>query len=173
MRNRTFTNNKTLLLIATGLLVTLIAASCAQSPLQVTTIPVPTAALPQQTSAASTATTASSIQVLPTQTGQAQAVATVTPSSPAPLVSFAKDVLPIFQANCTGCHGSNRQAAGLDFSSYASLMNGAPVIVPNDPNNSQLLQAVIQGFMPRGGNPLSAQDIQTITDWINAGAPNN
>ncbi len=91
--------------------------------------------------------------------------------------SFAIDVLPIFQAKCTVCHGT---MGGWDGSSYTGVMaTGAhtPVVIPGDAINSLLVQK-LQGtqqtgsIMPPSGK-LSDTEIQIIIDWINAGAPDN
>ena len=91
-------------------------------------------------------------------------------------VGFAADVLPIFEANCQRCHGTTRTDAGLSLSSYAGVMAGAsgnPVVVPGSADTSLLVQQITTGRMPRGGSKLSDADIQTISDWVNAGAPDN
>lgn len=88
-------------------------------------------------------------------------------------VSFSNDVWPIFQANCSGCHGAS---GGLNLASYDTLMAGGRhgmVIVPGDAESSRLVQYVESGRMPPSGNRLSTEEIQTIKDWVNAGAPNN
>lgn len=87
--------------------------------------------------------------------------------------SFSSEVQPILQANCTRCHGGS---GGLSLNSYAAVMAGGvngPVIVPGDAANSRLVQYISSGRMPRGGQHLLDQDIQTITDWVNSGAPDN
>ncbi len=87
-------------------------------------------------------------------------------------VSFASDVLPIFQANCSGCHGNS---GGLNLASYETLMAGGrrgAAIVPGDAESSRLVQYVRSGRMPPGGR-LPDAEIQLIVDWVNAGAPNN
>jgi len=176
-------SSKPAILVVTGLILVILAVACAGQP-QVTNLTLPTSQQPAQPTNTSQPTDTTAIQAVASDTPAAGATATTTDAaatatdvpSPTPAssgVSFSRDVLPIFQANCIGCHGADRQAAGLDLSNYASIMNTSPAIVPNDPNNSAVLQAVIQGLMPRGGQPLSQQEIQTITDWINAGAPNN
>ena len=88
-------------------------------------------------------------------------------------VSFANDVLPIFKGSCVGCHGGS---AGLALSSYDSLMAGSAngaVINPGDAAGSRLFVKVQSGQMPRGGSKLSDAKLQTIRDWIDAGAQNN
>ncbi|HNT23565.1 MAG TPA: cytochrome c [Anaerolineales bacterium] len=102
--------------------------------------------------------------------------ATAAPVAEAAEVSFTGDVLPIFEASCTRCHGSSRQSDGLAVHTYADLMAGSSegaVITPNDAAASVLVQVIVNGRMPKGGSPLSEAEIQIISDWINAGAPDN
>jgi mono/diheme cytochrome c family protein len=89
--------------------------------------------------------------------------------------TFAKDIQPLFKAQCVICHGS---MGGWDASTYDSVMTSgknAPVIIPGDVEKSLLTQK-IQGtqtegtIMPPGGK-MSDSDIQLILDWIKAGAP--
>lgn len=90
--------------------------------------------------------------------------------------SFSADVLPILQANCTRCHGTSRQSADLKLNTYANLMTGSengPVVVPGDAANSSLVELIVSGEMPKRADRLSDEEIQIITDWVNAGAPNN
>lgn len=96
------------------------------------------------------------------------------PSGP---ISFAADVMPIFEQSCRACHGS---LGGWDSSTYESVMESgehAPVISPGDPENSLLLQKMlgtqsVGGIMPPGGL-LPDSKVQVIFDWIAAGAPDN
>ena len=93
-------------------------------------------------------------------------------------VSFSEDVLPIFQARCTMCHGPSTTYGGWDGSTYESTTttgNTSPEIVQGDAANShlvQLLQATNGVFMPPTGR-LSQEEIDIIVNWINAGAPDN
>jgi mono/diheme cytochrome c family protein len=89
--------------------------------------------------------------------------------------SFSADVAPIFQVRCAACHGT---MGGWDSSSYSTVMtsgNRAPVIIPGDVQAS-LLASMLQGDpaagmqMPPGG-ALPPSEVQTILDWIAAGAP--
>lgn len=88
-------------------------------------------------------------------------------------VSFSQDVLPILKNNCTRCHGTSRQSSDLMLNTYANVMAGGEgglVIQPGDAQESELFQKISAGLMPKGGPKLSDADIQTISDWINAGA---
>jgi mono/diheme cytochrome c family protein len=95
-----------------------------------------------------------------------------TPTSQVP--AFATDVLPIFQASCTICHGT---LGGWTATSYSSVMttgNGGPVVIPGDAANSLLVQK-LKGTQQNGSimpptGKLSDAQIQVIIDWINVGA---
>ncbi|HLY40347.1 MAG TPA: c-type cytochrome domain-containing protein [Terracidiphilus sp.] len=97
-------------------------------------------------------------------------------TSAAPAPSFAKDVAPILQKNCIGCHSSNAHKGGLTLDSYESLMKGGKhgeAIIAHDANASRLVQMIegkLDPQMPLYGNPLPAADIKSIRSWINAGA---
>jgi uncharacterized membrane protein len=91
-------------------------------------------------------------------------------------VSFAKDVLPILDSRCLSCHGGGQTQRGLSVASYATLMAGSQrgsVVIPSDAANSILVQLIQSGQMPKNGPSLTPAEIQTIVDWINAGALNN
>jgi len=62
--------------------------------------------------------------------------------------------------------------AGLNLTTYATAMKGGKdgaVIVPGDPDGSLLIKKQT-GTTPHFGQ-LSASELQTVTDWIKAGAP--
>ena len=99
-------------------------------------------------------------------------------------VSFSQQVQPIIQARCIECHatgGQGFQASGLSMETYDSLMKGTkfgPVIKPGDAVSSTLMR-LIEGKadpsirMPHGKEPLTAEQIKIIKEWINQGAKNN
>jgi mono/diheme cytochrome c family protein len=99
------------------------------------------------------------------------------PDEPSEAPSFSGDVLPVFEAKCTFCHGS---LGGWDASSYEAVMStgdNAPVVIPGDSLGSLLGQKLLgthtEGdIMPPAGM-LPEDEIQIILDWIDAGAPNN
>ena len=91
-------------------------------------------------------------------------------------VSFAAQVLPIFEDNCTRCHGASRQNGGLRLDSYAMLMAGGSdgaVVAPSNADGSLLVTLVTSGEMPKNSTPLSAEEIATIREWIDSGALDN
>lgn len=94
-------------------------------------------------------------------------------STPGADVSFQRDVLPIFNDDCTACHGGT---AGLYLDSYAHLIQGGrsrAVVVPGDPQSSLLIQYVASGYMPFRGQRLTDAEIQTLVNWVAAGAKDN
>ena len=101
-----------------------------------------------------------------------------------PKVSFKDDILPIFKAHCQTCHRQRARRdpeAGLDLSSYKGTMKGSrngKVIDPGWSKQSTIYwrirsDQVIGTRMPPFKPPLSAEQIQLILDWIDAGAEDN
>jgi len=92
-------------------------------------------------------------------------------------ISFERDVLPIFTANCLSCHGGTSiyTQAGLDLRTINSVLRGSlngPVIVKGSPEKSLLYQKVSTRAMPPVAFKLTLSDMQieTIRKWIEAGA---
>ena len=88
-------------------------------------------------------------------------------------VNYSSQIQPIFNQNCTGCHGSN---GGLNLTSYAELMKGGnsgDVVNAGDAANSLLVQRIdgtITPRMPQGSDALADSTIDLIERWINEGA---
>ena len=79
----------------------------------------------------------------------------------------------VFKPRCVGCHSGNNPPKGLDFSTYDSMMAHRRAIIPFDTKKSRAYKKVSEGEMPRGGPPLSNDQIQAIGAWIRSGAQNN
>lgn len=85
-------------------------------------------------------------------------------------VSFATDVLPIFQARCNsiGCHHSSTSSDGIALTTH---------IEASSADEARLLGAIKHdgGFdaMPQGGGSLSTDEINKIECWIIDGKKNN
>lgn len=101
-------------------------------------------------------------------------VIVVKPTQPAGLV-YA-DVKPIFDARCVGCHGADKPKEGIRLDSHDAIMKGGekgPIIVAGKANESELVH-VIDGTdeprMPFKQDPLTAEEIKKIADWIDQGA---
>ena len=77
----------------------------------------------------------------------------------------------IFQPKCTSCHGNTAQLGGLNLSTYTSSLAGGdlgPGIVPGEPEASQVI--IVQ---TAGGHPvmLTSDELELVSQWIEAGAP--
>lgn len=91
-------------------------------------------------------------------------------------VSYTNDIRPLLENRCGSCHMGWFATEGLNMESYESLMKGSqdgPVIVPGDAHASLIVKKLTSGQMPKRGPKLTSTQIQLISDWINAGAPNN
>ena len=78
-------------------------------------------------------------------------------------ITFTGSVMPIFQANCLGCHSGSNPYYGLDLTNFEHL---AAVV-----NNGSLIGSVkhADGFypMPKAGAKLTNCDIKIIEIWAN------
>ncbi|MFC2177072.1 c-type cytochrome domain-containing protein [Actinomycetota bacterium] len=79
-------------------------------------------------------------------------------------------VAGLFDASCTACHGANLQSGGLDLSSLSAVLAGGgrgAGVVPGDAAGSVIVQ-----ILEAGGHPaqLSAEDLDRLKEWIDAGA---
>jgi len=90
--------------------------------------------------------------------------------------SFAKDVAPIFAANCAGCHGANVRMGSLDLDTYEGVEKGGnhgKIMEPGKSAESRLY-LMIAGkaapAMPLSGKPLAEGDVEIIRKWIDAGS---
>jgi hypothetical protein len=114
----------------------------------------------------------------PIPTLASTAIDATIPATEAPVsgVSFANEVMPVLDNSCNECHGGKQIKEGLDMRTYEGLMVGSfngPVLVAGNSADSFLVQQVINGKMPKRGPKLTAEQIQIISDWIDAGALNN
>ncbi len=93
----------------------------------------------------------------------------------APELVFERDVRPILKAHCFQCHGEDGvKEGGLDLRLRKGLIEGGdsgPAIAPGVPQQSDLLDLIEKGEMPRKSKRLSDQEIETIRRWIELGAP--
>jgi cytochrome c553 len=100
------------------------------------------------------------------------------------MVSFANDVQPLLKAKCYGCHNpttlggrSETGGAKLDLTTVEGFERGGvsgKLVEPGKPTESLLFVRITgsdgKPQMPLGFPPFSAEQIQTIRDWITQGA---
>ncbi|MGL1904234.1 MAG: cytochrome c [Fibrobacterales bacterium] len=80
-------------------------------------------------------------------------------STPSTTLTYTADLKPLFDAKCVACHLGRHSA----FSSYAGVFA----------SKSSIFTRVENGSMPKttGGISITAEERQTILDWITGGAP--
>lgn len=87
-------------------------------------------------------------------------------------VSFVKQVLPVLNARCGGCHIRNTRGM-FSMATYESLMKGPPagrVIFPGDLKGSVLIEKVEGKEMPPNGAGIPAEELDTLKKWVEQGA---
>ena len=95
------------------------------------------------------------------------------------VVSYYKDVRPIFQQHCQGCHQPAMAKGGFVMTAYAELFKKSdhdlPGIVSGQPTKSAIVTQITpqQGkppAMPRDKEPLTQREVDLIVKWISQGA---
>lgn len=95
-----------------------------------------------------------------------------------PNTFYGARIQPIFTSRCISCHGEDKHKGNLRLDSYRALLRGGkdgPVIQTGNTQNSDLfrrinLPASHDDFMPKGKQPLTADQVKAIELWIGAGA---
>ena len=94
-------------------------------------------------------------------------------------VDYLKEIQPLLRGRCAACHGALKQKADLRLDTAKSLIQGGkngPAIVPGSSAKSPLIARIstqdLSERMPpeHEGEPFSPAQIQTLRDWIDAGA---
>jgi mono/diheme cytochrome c family protein len=92
-------------------------------------------------------------------------------------VDFQRDIEPILRSNCYQCHGEKKASAQLRLDDKELAMKGGisgAVIIPGNSKDSRLMKRVLgegdEPRMPLGGDPLKANQLDLIREWIDQGA---
>lgn len=89
-------------------------------------------------------------------------------------VDFAHDVLPILQKHCAKCHTDGRYEGAISFDTREALLDSG-IAEPGASADSSLLERVTTDDsdlrMPLEAPPLSAEEIDVLRRWIDAGLP--
>lgn len=96
-------------------------------------------------------------------------------------VSYAHDILPIFQANCHGCHQPAKSKGGYVMTGFTALLSGGEsglkAILPGNAAESLLVELITpidgKAEMPQKAEPLQESEIALIRTWIDQGAHND
>jgi len=101
-----------------------------------------------------------------------------TPASSAE-ISYYKQIRPILQQHCQGCHQPAKAQGSYIMTSHTALMKTGdselPPVVPGQPDKSNLLKQLLPqndkpAAMPRGKDPLPPVQTDLIAKWIAQGA---
>ncbi len=93
-------------------------------------------------------------------------------------VSYYREVRPILQAQCLGCHQPSKAKGGYVMSEFKKLLAGGDskeaAIVPKQPSKSALARLITpqdgEAEMPKGKPALAGFEIERIKTWITEGA---
>lgn len=95
----------------------------------------------------------------------------------AQLVSYSRDIVPIFEEACIECHKPGDLDSELDMTTVEGLIKGGekygPSIVPGKPDESTTIKYVrgeLLPQMPKDDFPLTKNQLHTLRMWIFAGA---
>ncbi len=92
-------------------------------------------------------------------------------------VNFGRDVWPIFEQHCVGCHGPEQQEGQLRLDTRATFKRGGvsgPLARAGQDHHSLLQQKIttseVEERMPLDEDPLEAAEIEAIAQWLDQGA---
>jgi hypothetical protein len=93
-------------------------------------------------------------------------------------VDYSSEIKPILNKNCIACHGGVRKKGGFSVlfrdEALDTLESGKFGIVPGHPEQSEMIRRITlhdpDERMPYKHDPLSKEDIELLTDWIDQGA---
>lgn len=88
---------------------------------------------------------------------------------------FKTEVVPIFQQHCIRCHNDSTKDGGLSLETEQAALQGGEngkILTPGVAAESMLLDYVTgpEPEMPKKGEPLTTAEIDTLRNWIKAGA---
>jgi hypothetical protein len=94
-----------------------------------------------------------------------------------PVTDYLRDVKPLLERRCFACHGALKQESELRLDTGAFIRRGGtdgPAIEPGNPTASRLVERVSETDpsrrMPPEGAPLTVQEVDTLSAWIESGA---
>lgn len=89
------------------------------------------------------------------------------------LVSFAKQVAPIFSQRCLACHNARTAKGRLNMETFANMMKGGESgasVIAMKPGESMLQSMIEDHSMPKDADPLTPDQIAIVKKWIETGA---
>ena len=95
-----------------------------------------------------------------------------------PRIDFNTQIKPIINNKCISCHGGVKKNAGFSFlfkeEALGATHEGSPAIIPGNSKKSRMIQRLhetdLELRMPYEKPPLSEEEIDLFTKWIDQGA---
>lgn len=88
-------------------------------------------------------------------------------------VDFASEIAPVLQQRCLSCHNDQERKGDFSLETGESISQDG-FIVPGDAGASHLLDVIRvengEARMPKNSDPLTSEEINRITKWIDQGA---
>src|SRR4051794_37708551 len=93
-------------------------------------------------------------------------------------IDFSTEVKPILNKRCISCHGGVKQNGGFSVlfrqEALDTTESGKYAIIPGDPSHSEMIRRLTlkdpEERMPYKEEPLSVNEIEVLTKWIEQGA---
>ena len=93
-------------------------------------------------------------------------------------IDFNTQIKPILNKKCISCHGGVKKNAGFSFlfekDALGNTSEGSPAILPGNARQSRMIQRLhetdLELRMPYEKPPLSKEEIELFTKWIDQGA---
>lgn len=97
---------------------------------------------------------------------------------PQPKIDYNTQVKPILNKRCIACHGGVKKKGGFSLlfqeEALGNTESGKPAIIPGNASKSELIRRITHSNpeerMPYKQNPLSQDEIDILTRWIDQGA---
>jgi hypothetical protein len=106
------------------------------------------------------------------------ALAMITSACSESRIDFSTEVKPILNKHCISCHGGVKRNGGFSLlfrtEALDTTESGKPVIIPGDAKHSEMIRRLTatdpEVRMPYKEEPLSKEQIEILTQWIDEGA---
>ncbi|MFM2231678.1 MAG: hypothetical protein RJB31_379, partial [Bacteroidota bacterium] len=93
-------------------------------------------------------------------------------------VDYNAEIKPIINQKCISCHGGVKKKGGFSLlfreEALSPTASGKPAIIPGDAKNSDMIKRLYhkdpEERMPYKEEPLSKEEIELLTRWIDEGA---
>lgn len=92
-------------------------------------------------------------------------------------VSFTKDIAPLINEKCVGCHGAGMQSGGLRLDTFANWKKGGKsglLLVPGSPQTSligaRMTTPDMNLRMPKNAAAIDKDKLTVLANWISQGA---